>query len=1415
MMVVAAVAVTIGVFADTWTDPATGYTWTYRINGGTAEIYKDSRSAAIYPKPTGAVTIPSTLGGKPVTSIGYDAFWGCGGLTSVTIPDSVTSVGFGAFEGCASLTSVMIPNSVTSIGQSAFESCSGLVSVTIPDSVASIGYRAFTCCSGLMSFSVGGGNANYKSVNGLLLSKDGKTLVAGITGDVTIPDGVASIGYMAFTCCSGLTRITIPNSVNAINDYAFADCGSVRQVVIPDSVTYIGEYSFSGCTNLQVLTIGNGVKRIANYAFANCGEMTNVTIGVGVSNICDNAFYGCKAISTITIPTNVKLIGSEAFKFCGATNIVISASVRNIEFAAFSSMSNLQRVDMLGAPPTTRIREATASSYTAISGNAKPSPIASAGTSGGMGMGSTSGMLVFYQCPSTAVGYYRPDYAKEWKAVLTPNGTWQGLKMQEKQMPVVLDLNPNGGSIATQCVTVVAYKPVGELPVPVKVGYEFLGWFTEMNYGTEIMGASVFTEDATLYAHWVKNSGGVSSGDGDDRDDVDSESGSIGENDGTGVGDTSSSGGDSSSIGGASSGETSVAGETFVIRTEEDFYQYIAESRTMGKTFVLANDLTLTGRHIVQYSGGPVDSDYHFPVAFYGTLKGNGHTIRLAPSCTWIAVFGDFGGATVENVKFSLTPQAAVSEYGAERTAFSNVLVEIGILTGGDLTKCTLAHCEVNYAGSRDNSYRDYVYGCFGGKADNCRFVDCKGTGMFPRMTNASVGGLLREAVATTFDGCRFEGTVESNYGAGGLVAKMSKCLVQNCEVKATIAGPLADGQNATGWNVGGIAGTLSSSTVQVCRVEGSVSQLRHPEENVGGIAGVAEENSLISLCVSSADIIGRENVGGIVGYLRGSDIENTFSSGAVKGFWNVGGVVGQSVGYASRRANIVCSVASGDVIGLAADLSEECRYLGGFAGHLEWSDVSWCYATGLVSCTGKSLGLGGFVGEIEECTRISTSYATGSVAGDRLVGGFSGMVYAPTEYGHATIQLRNCYARGSVTETTTSDSHGVAAFAADIGSSGDTISVVNCYATGKVTASAPDYDPFSFTVNTDALAQHGGLSPILGEVFGVTIGMTGSAISSYWDMQTTGQTRSGLMGMGKTTAEMGRQSTYVGWDFGTVWIMQNGYPVFRACADCLENFAALGVVAGTAGFMNNASEGGVGGNENGNSTPTTSPTPTPTPTPQPPLYGITIGIDPGHQTRPDYATEPIGPDTEEQTEKCTAGTRGIASNVYEYEVNLSVAKKLVPLLEAKGATVVLTRTENDVNLSERERAGIINAYAVDLAILLHCNGTDDTSVRGAFVLVPSRERTATFSENVRAAKEIVSAYCERTGIAQRSHNGVAYRDDLTCFNWCERPVVCLEMGHLSNETEDLLLTNDAFQDKMAVGILEGILAYFNSAAAE
>jgi hypothetical protein len=156
----------------------------------------------------GAVSIPSSINGLPVTAIGSQAFSGCTNLTSVIIPDSIAAIGKQGFIGCTSLTSVTIPNSVTDIGVEVFYTCTSLTNFAFPNTVTSIGYGTFYGCSSLAS--------------------------------VTIPNTVTNIGYSAFSDCASLTIVTIPESVTTIGDYVFYHCVNLTGVYFQGNAPSVG-----------------------------------------------------------------------------------------------------------------------------------------------------------------------------------------------------------------------------------------------------------------------------------------------------------------------------------------------------------------------------------------------------------------------------------------------------------------------------------------------------------------------------------------------------------------------------------------------------------------------------------------------------------------------------------------------------------------------------------------------------------------------------------------------------------------------------------------------------------------------------------------------------------------------------------------------------------------------------------------------------------------------------------------------------------------------------------------------------------------------------------------------------------------------------------------------------------------------
>ena len=203
-------------------------------------------------------------------------------------------------------------------------------------------------------------------------------------------------------------------------------------------------------------------------------------------------------------------------------------------------------------------------------------------------------------------------------------------------------------------------------------------------------------------------------------------------------------------------------------------------------------------------------------------------------------------------------------------------------------------------------------------------------------------------------------------------------------------------------------------------------------------------------------------------------------------------------------------------------------------------------------------------------------------------------------------------------------------------------------------------------------------------------------------------------------------------------------------------------------------------------------------------LMGLRIGIDPGHQQTPDPKQEAIAPGSKKTKARVAPGTRGTETGIPEYETDLAISLALREALLREGAEVVMTREENDVHISNQERARLLNEAGVDLMLRIHCNGSSRSTVRGIGLYV---NRSFPISaESRRAAECILPRMAEATGAKAR---GVYRRDTYTGLNWSEAPAVLVECGYLTHPEEDRLLNDPAYQAKLAAGIVEGLCDYF------
>lgn len=389
-----------------------GVTGTYSVPEGVTMIGEAALSSC---NGLTGVTIPAS-----VTGIGYDAFALCEQLADITvsdknttfasvggvvytkdqktllfapcgitgtytIPAGVTSVANSAFFSCVKLTGVTFPESLTTIDNYAFSWCSRLQKVDIPSTVRYVGTGAFSGCGQLTAVNVAANHPNYTSVDGVLFSKDKKTLMCvpgGKTDEYIIPDSVTYIAAEAFAGCDSLTSVVIPNGITSIGESAFWECGGPTSITIPASVTSIGDWAFDWCDNLtdiyyggtqaqwNAITIGDGNESLYsatvhyNSATAvvdsgNCGVSgSNVTWSLDSDGVLTISGSGAMkdydfnempwvsrrdAIKRVVIKEGVTSICDGAFWQCeNVTDVELPDSLRSIGGGAFGECISLK-----------------------------------------------------------------------------------------------------------------------------------------------------------------------------------------------------------------------------------------------------------------------------------------------------------------------------------------------------------------------------------------------------------------------------------------------------------------------------------------------------------------------------------------------------------------------------------------------------------------------------------------------------------------------------------------------------------------------------------------------------------------------------------------------------------------------------------------------------------------------------------------------------------------------------------------------------------------------------------------------------------------------------------------------------------------------------------------------------------------
>lgn len=296
-----------------------------------------------------SIKIPNT-----VTSIGKRAFQGCTNLTSIEIPDTVTYIGDYCFsgcnrlqkiklskkiqtinqrllQGCSSLTEIEIPEGVKSIGYAAFISCNKLTTITLPASLTSFNGTAIAGLSRLTEVKVADGNNSFKFENGMLLSKDGKTM------------------YMALLT---LTEINVPNGVVSIVGDTLSG-SSATKIILPDTVSSnLSGTVFNGMNKLSTIELSSTSKNLKLvdgnlYSYDGkrfikyMGTSKTFTVPEGVETLVCRCIT--KSMTTLNLPSTLKVIEGWSLSSMSGVNLLnIPASVTTMYTYSFHANTKLR-----------------------------------------------------------------------------------------------------------------------------------------------------------------------------------------------------------------------------------------------------------------------------------------------------------------------------------------------------------------------------------------------------------------------------------------------------------------------------------------------------------------------------------------------------------------------------------------------------------------------------------------------------------------------------------------------------------------------------------------------------------------------------------------------------------------------------------------------------------------------------------------------------------------------------------------------------------------------------------------------------------------------------------------------------------------------------------------------------------------